>query len=86
MPRRIGIFGASDETLRLLRVLMANPLLELSGVWDANPQAALTRAQRVAPEIVPHVEPLLTDDLDSFLQAGSFHAVIDSGDSPSFAL
>jgi diguanylate cyclase (GGDEF)-like protein len=85
MPRRIGIFGATPETLRLLRELMANPLLELSGVWDANPSAALLRAEQAAPEIVPHIEPLITDDLGAFLDNGSFHAVIDSGEAPSFA-
>ena len=84
MPRRIGVFGATPETLRLLRELMANPLLELSSVWDADPAAALLRARQVAPEIVPHIEPLLTDDLGAFLRSGSLHAVIDSGEAPSF--
>ncbi len=82
MPRQIGIFGATTETLQLLRVLLANPLLELSGIWDSNPQAALLRARQVAPEVVPYIEPLLTDDLGSFLENGNYHAVIDSGETP----
>ena len=52
MRRRIGIFGATDETLRLLGLLLANPLLELTGVWDADARAALVRARRTAPEVV----------------------------------
>ncbi len=85
MRRRIGIFGATDETLRLLGLLLTNPLLELTGVWDTDPAAALVRARRTAPEIVPHLEPILTDDLDAFVGNGSFHAVIDSGEAPGFS-
>lgn len=84
MRRRIGIFGATQETLALLRVLMGNPLLELAGVWDEDPAAALALSRRITPEITPYIEPLLTNDLDSFLM-GNFHAVIDSGAKPAFA-
>ena len=84
MRRRIGIFGATQETLALLRVLMANPLVELTGVWDADPAAALALSRRATPEVTPYIEPLITDDLDAFLM-GNFHAVIDSGASPGFA-
>ena len=85
MRRRIGIFGATDETLRLLGLLLTNPLLELTGVWDTDPAAALVRARRTAPEVVPYLEPILTDDLDAFVGNGSFHAVIDSGEAPGFS-
>ena len=85
MPRRIGIFGTSAESLQLLRLLVVNPQLELSSVWDENPEAALRLARSVAPEIVSLLESLLTDDLDAFVGSGEFHAVIEGGATPSFA-
>jgi GAF domain-containing protein len=85
MPRRVGIFGTSEESLQLLRLLVVNPQLELTAVWDEHPEAALGLAHKVAPEIASLVESLLTDDLDAFVGSGNLHAVIEGGATPSFA-
>ncbi len=85
MPRRVGIFGTSEESLQLLRLLVLNPQLEITAVWDENPDAARARARQAAPEILPVLESLLTTDLDAFVGAGNLHAVIEGGASPSFA-
>ena len=45
MRRRVGIWGASDESLRLLRLLLANPGVEVSRIYDEDVAAALERAR-----------------------------------------
>ena len=85
MPRRIGIFGASEETLQLLRMLVVNPQLEITGIWDPQPGAALTLARNVTPEVASLVERLVTDDLDAFVGGDPLNAVIEGGASPTFA-
>ena len=85
MPRRIGIFGASEETLRLMRLLSPNPQLEIATIWDADPDAALQRARNHAPQTASLVERLLTNDLDAFVGNGQLDAVIEGGVSPTFA-
>lgn len=84
MPRRVGIFGASQESLQLLRLLAVNPQIELAAVFDEDPEAARRVAQQAAPEIALLLESLLTDDLDAFT-AGGLHAVVEGGTSPRFA-
>jgi len=84
MPRRIGIFGASEETLQLMRLLVVNPQLELTGLWDPQPDAARRLAARAAPEIAQLVDRLVSDDLDAFV-SGPLDAVIEGGVSPTFA-
>jgi GAF domain-containing protein len=85
MPRRIGVFGASEETLQLLRMLVVNPQLAITGIWDPQPDAALRLARSFAPEVASLVESLVTNDLDAFLHEGQLDAVIEGGASPSFA-
>ncbi len=89
MPRRIGIFGASEETLQLMRLLVVNPQLEITGIWDPQPDAALSLARNVTPEIASLVESLVTDDLDGFVSGlaggGQLDAVIQGDASPTFA-
>ncbi len=85
MPRRIGIFGASEETLQLLRLLVVNPHIEIMGIWDPQPGAALTLARNVTPEVASLVERLVTDDLDAFVGGDPLNAVIEGGASPTFA-
>ncbi len=85
MLRRVGVFGTSEETLKLLQLLAANPQLEIAAIWDADPEGARRLAQNVAPEIVSLLDSLLTDDLAAFVDGGDFHAIIEGGAVPSFA-
>jgi GAF domain-containing protein len=84
MPRRVGIFGTSEEMLQLLRVLSANPQLEIAAIWDADPERARREAQHIAPEILSLFDSLLTNDIEAFLARGDFDAIIESGE-PGFA-
>lgn len=83
--RRIGIFGASEESVRLTRLLLANPNVEIARVWDGDPKAALDRIRSLGPGLAETLEPLMTEDVDEFARGSELHAVIDSGDDPSFA-
>jgi diguanylate cyclase (GGDEF)-like protein len=85
MPRRVGIFGVSEETLQLMRLLVVNPQLDLTGIWDPQPEAAAALAARVAPEIAGQVASLVSGDLDAFVGDGHLDFVIEGGVSPTFA-
>jgi hypothetical protein len=37
MRRRIGIYGATDEALQLIPPLLANPEVEVAGLYDPDP-------------------------------------------------
>ena len=82
--RRIGIFGATEETLRLIPLLSGNSEVEISRVWDADPAAAIERGRAIDPALPALLEPLITDDADAFGNAGELHAVIDAGGRTSF--
>ncbi len=85
MPRRVGIFGTSEESLQLLRLLAVNPQIEITAVWDDNPEAALHLVRRAAPEVASLLESLLTVDAEGFRNAGRLDAVVEGGASPGFA-
>ena len=78
MRRRLGIWGATDESLRLLRLLASNADVEVARIYDAEPDAARARARNVGSALALHLEPLLVDDPDAFLAAPPLDAVIDS--------
>jgi diguanylate cyclase (GGDEF)-like protein len=82
--RRIGIFGASEECLRLVPLLTANPDVEIARIWDADPAAAIARASALNPGLAADVSSLVVGDLDSFLGSGDLHGVIDSGAGTPF--
>ena len=50
MRRRIGIYGATEEALQLIPLLLANPEVEIAGVFDPNPTALRKRLGSLAPE------------------------------------
>ncbi len=85
MPRRVGIFGVSEESMQLLRLLACNPQLELAGVFADDEAAARRIVQEAAPEVELLFESLLTLDADAFFDGGSLHAVVEGGASPGFA-
>jgi GAF domain-containing protein len=82
--RRIGIFGVSEESLRLIPLMVANPEVEIARVWDADRAAALARARAIDPALAQSLEPLLTDDLEGFAAEGDLHSVVDAGVGASF--
>ena len=45
MRRRIGIFGASDEALQLIPLLLANAELEIAGIYDSDSSSLRERLE-----------------------------------------
>ena len=50
MLRRLGIWGASEESLRLLRLLSGNPEVEVTRIFDVDVAASLERARGLGTE------------------------------------
>ena len=78
MRRRLGIWMATEESLRLLRLLAANADVDVVRVYDADPAAALTRARGISSSLALRLEPLLVDDPSAFFAEQNLDAVIDS--------
>jgi GAF domain-containing protein len=73
MRRRIGICGATDETLQLIPLLAANPEIEIAAIFD--PDAAAARDRWASdPELAAQV----SDD-PACLGDTHLHAVVDAG-------
>ncbi|MEM9174488.1 MAG: GAF domain-containing protein [Myxococcota bacterium] len=78
MRRRLGIWGASEESLRLLRLLSGNPGVEVTRIYDPNAAEALERARGIGTALAHAVAPLLVDDATAFFAEQDFDAIIDS--------
>ena len=86
MRRRLGIWGASEESLRLLRLLTGNPDIEVNRIYDADVSAALERARRLGEDLAHQIAPILVDDIAAFFAEQDFDAIVDSdGDFASHA-
>jgi diguanylate cyclase (GGDEF)-like protein len=86
MRRRLGIWGASEESLRLLRLLSGNPDVEVTRIYDRDVSLALERARGLGTALAHHVAPLLVDDVAAFFAEQDFDAIVDSaGDFSSHA-
>ncbi|MBW2423799.1 MAG: GAF domain-containing protein [Deltaproteobacteria bacterium] len=84
MRRRIGIWGATDEALRLMQLVAGNARVEVTRIFDRDPSGARERARGLGHALAHHVEPLLTDDVAAFFAEPDFDAVVDaSGDLAS---
>ncbi len=85
MRRRLGIWGASEEALRLLRLLSANPDVEVGRIFDRDASAALDRARSLGTALAHHVAPLIVDDVEAFFAEERYDAIIDAtGDFARF--
>lgn len=78
MRRRLGIWGASEESLRLLRLLSGNPDVEVGRIYDRDASAALERARDLGSALAHHVAPLLVDDVNAFFAEERYDAIIDA--------
>lgn len=78
MRRRLGIWGATEESLRLLRLLSGNPDVEVTRIFDRNVAAALDRARGLGTALAHHVAPMLVDDVAAFFAEQDFDAIVDS--------
>ena len=78
MRRRLGIWGASEESLRLLRLLAANPDVEVVRIYDEHVTKSLERARGLGSGLAHEVAPLLVDDPEAFFAEQEFDAIVDS--------
>ena len=78
--KRIGIYGVSDEVLRLGQLLAANPAVQVVRFWHPDRDDALARARNLGPEVAAELAPLLTDDLEAFVLHSDLSAIIDGGE------
>ena len=85
MRKRLGIYGATEESLALIPLLEANPEVEVAVIYDPDPAGARTRSAGLPPEVAAQVSARLSDDLQKLTAAPALHAVIDAGPDPGFA-
>ncbi len=85
MRKRIGIYGATDETLQLIPLLEANPEVEISAIYDPDPTALRERLDALEPEIAETLRGRLVPDDTALASDVRLHAVIDSGSCAPFA-
>ncbi len=78
MLRRLGIWGASEESLRLLHLLAENPNIEVIRIYDADVAGALDRARGLAADLARRIAPILADDVGAFFAEQDFDAIVDS--------
>ncbi len=85
MRKRIGIYGATDETLQLVPLLEANPEVELAVVYDADLAGVRRCLLGLEPRAAAAVTARLTDDPARIGEALELTAVVDAGRPPTFA-
>jgi len=78
MRRRIGIWGATDEALRLLRLVAGNANVEVTRIYDADPEAARERARGLGQALGHHLSRLLVHDVAAFFSEDGFDVVVDA--------
>ena len=85
MRRRIGIFGASEETLTLIPLLSANPGIEIVRVFDDDVDGVMSRLAHMEPGVAALLEQTLTSDAEAFAGDTSLAAVVDTAREGGFA-
>jgi GAF domain-containing protein len=83
--RRLGIDGATEETLRLIPLLNANPDVEVARVWHADAAEALERARAVSPDLPAQLEYVLRPPPTGPGDWSDLSAVIDADSGGHFA-
>jgi len=78
MRRRVAIYGATDEALRLVPLLLSNPALEVSGVYDLEPITQRERLATLPSEIADTLPGLLATTAEDIADDPALFAVIDA--------
>ena len=84
MRKRIAIYGASEEALKLIPLLTANPEVEIAAVFDPDAASLRSRLSALPQAIAPTLEAQLTDDPAAVGDDTTLYAVIDAGAEPGF--
>jgi len=77
MRRRVAIHGATEEALRLVPTLEADPDVEIVLIFDEDLDAARARWARIDPERARAGNDRLSDDPDAFERL-RIHTVVDA--------
>jgi len=85
MRRRIGIYGATEEALQLIPLLLANPEVEIAGVFDPDPAALRERLGSLAPAVAEALRGRVQADAEALVAEPGLFAVIDAGADGDFA-
>ncbi len=83
--RRIGIHGATDESLQLIPLLLANPEVEIAGVFDPDPAALRSRLASLDPEIAEALRGKVYASAQDLADEPELFAVIDASEQGNFA-
>jgi GAF domain-containing protein len=84
MRKRIGIYGAAEEAFQLIPMLLANPGVEISAVFDPGASALRARHNVYDPDVARVLDAALTDDPSALTEDPALYAVIDTGATGSF--
>ncbi len=79
MRKRIGIYGASDEVLKLVPLLLANPRIEIAALYDADLPRLRERLAQAPPALRDALLPKLSSRSERLASDPSIGAVIDAG-------
>jgi GAF domain-containing protein len=85
MRKRIGIYGAAEEATQLIPLLLANPAVEITVVFDPDAAELRARTAGLDPAVAGVLEAALTDDPSALDAEAALDAVIDTGIEPGFA-
>jgi GAF domain-containing protein len=83
--RRIGIYGATDEALQLIPLLLDNPDVEIAGVVDPDTSLLRERLAALPPDIVEALRGRVNGEAAFLTRDPGLYAVIDSDGEGAFA-
>ncbi len=84
MGRRIAVYGATDEALKLLPLLTSHPALDVAAVFDPDAAVHRRRLALFEPPLAALLQRLLSDDPRVLRDDALLETVIDAGIAPPF--
>ncbi|MCH2171224.1 sensor domain-containing diguanylate cyclase [Myxococcota bacterium] len=89
MKRRIGIFGLTEETLTLISLLLANPDVEIGGIFESASDGDLLDPRDGQPpgavELHGVLETHRVSSASDLARDSSLHAIVDGSGNETFA-
>ena len=70
MRRPIAIYGATEESVQLIPHLLANPEIEIAGIFDPDPGALRERIAALEPAAAESVSAKLLADAQDLGERG----------------
>ena len=81
MRRRIGIYGATEEALQLIPLLLANPEVEIAGLYDPDPADLRGRLASLPPATAEALRGRVFADAEALTGEAGLYALIAAGDT-----